>query len=212
MPPRSRTIGSEASRLRVQQRGLVRGGAEVLWAGYARYVELVLRGIHGKDPYVQSDIWFEEPEPNDAFTCRAAYCHGYDVYGGMLGSARWVDMLYLLFRGEAPTPPRAFALEVLAVALANPGPRGGSVHAAICSGVGGSPAAATLTAALAVGAGGAGGAREVFRAMQAWQSCGKTRERWSAYLVEQTQERRASGASPAMAARSRIDVTSAWIR
>jgi citrate synthase len=54
----------------------------------------------------------------------------------------------------------------------------------MCAGVGGSPAAAALTAALAVGAGGAGGAREVFRAMQAWAACGKDIEalksRWTA--------------------------------
>jgi citrate synthase len=130
--------------------------------------------------YLQSQIWLEEPEPNNAFACRAAYCHGYDVYGEMLGNARWVEMLYLLFRGEAPSAAQAEALEALAVALANPGPRDASVHAAMCAGVGGSPAAAALTAALAVGAGGAGGARELLLAMQAWTACGKVLEAWQA--------------------------------
>jgi hypothetical protein len=51
--------------------------------------------------YMHSTIWLEEPEPNNAFACRAAYCHGYDVYGEMLGNAGWVDMLYLLVKGEA---------------------------------------------------------------------------------------------------------------
>jgi citrate synthase len=128
--------------------------------------------------YMQSCIWREEPEPNNPFACRAAYCHGYDVYGEMLGSARWVDMLYLLFKGEAPSRARAAALEILAVALANPGPRDASVHAAMCAGVGGSPAAAALMAALAVGAGGAGGSREVFLAMQAWAACGRNQDAW----------------------------------
>lgn len=135
--------------------------------------------------YMQSRIWLEEPEPNDAFACRAAYCHGYDVYGEMLGSAGWVDMLYLLFRGEAPSRAHAAALEVLAVALANPGPRDASVHAAMCAGVGGAPAAAALTAALAVGAGGAGGAREVLRCMQSWASCGTVLEAWQLHFAEQ---------------------------
>jgi citrate synthase len=137
--------------------------------------------------YMQSRIWLEEPEPNNAFACRAAYCHGYDVYGEMLGNAGWVDMLYLLFKGEAPSRAQAAALEVLAVALANPGPRDASVHAAMCAGVGGSPAAAVLTAALAVGAGGAGGAREVFLAMQAWSACGKDLEAWQKRGTEQAQ-------------------------
>lgn len=128
--------------------------------------------------HLQSSIWLEEPEPNNAFAARAAYCHGYDVYGEMLGSARWVDMLYLLFKGEAPSRVQATTLETLAVALANPGPRDASVHAAMCAGVGGSPAAAALMAALAVGAGGAGGSREVFRALQAWAACGKELAAW----------------------------------
>jgi citrate synthase len=140
-----------------------------------------------KTAYMQSRIWLEEPEPNNAFACRAAYCHGYDVYGEMLGRAGWADMLYLLFKGEAPSRSQVAALEVLAVALANPGPRDASVHAAMCAGVGGSPAAAALTAALAVGAGAAGGAREVFLAMQAWLSCGKDLEAWTHHFREPAQ-------------------------
>lgn len=138
-----------------------------------------------KTTYMQSRIWLEEPEPNNAFACRAAYCHGYDVYGQMLGHAGWADMLYLLFKGEAPSRLQAAALEILAVALANPGPRDASVHAAMCAGVGGSPAAAALTAALAVGAGGAGGAREVLLAMRAWVACGKDVDAWRTYFREQ---------------------------
>lgn len=134
--------------------------------------------------YMQSRIWLEEPEPNNAFACRAAYCHGYDVYGEMLGNAGWADMLYLLFKGEAPSRAQSAALELLAVALANPGPRDPSVHAAMCAGVGGSPAAAVLTAALAVGAGGAGGAREVFRGMQGWVACGADLAAWRLHFAD----------------------------
>jgi len=137
--------------------------------------------------YMQSRIWLEEPEPNNAFACRAAYCHGYDVYGEMLGNAGWVDMLYLLFKGEAPSCQQAAILEILSVALANPGPRDASVQAAMCAGVGGSPAAAALTAALAVGAGGAGGGRELFRAMQAWASCGKALPAWQRLWAAQAE-------------------------
>jgi citrate synthase len=135
-----------------------------------------------KTAYLQSRIWLEEPEPSNPFACRAAYCHGYDVYGEMVGRAGWADMLYLLFKGEAPSPAQAGVLEILAVALANPGPRDPSVHAAMCAGVGGSPAASALMAALAVGAGGAGGAREVFLVMQAWQRCGTALDAWGAEL------------------------------
>jgi citrate synthase len=139
--------------------------------------------------HLRSTIWLEEPEPSNAFACRTAYCHGYDVYGQMLGNAGWAEMVYLLFRGEAPSRAQASALDLLAVALANPGPRDAGVHAAMCAGVSGNPAAAALMAALAVSAGGAGGAREVYRAMQVWASSGKDLDAWKRSLREQTWRR-----------------------
>lgn len=133
---------------------------------------------------IHTRIWQEEPEPGDRFASRAAYCRGYDVYGDMLGRARWVDMLCLLLRGEAPTSDEAALLEDLALALCNPGPRDASVHAAMCAGTGGSTAAASLMAALAVGAGRQGGARDVLLALQRWQRCGTDLARWTADLAQ----------------------------
>jgi citrate synthase len=131
---------------------------------------------------VRTQIWNEEAEPDNPFASRAAYCRGYDVYGDMLGNARWVEMLYLLFCSEAPTPVQADMFEALAVALANPGPRDASVHAAMCGGVCGSTAASSLMAALAVGAGQLSGGREIFMAMQAWAACGTDLEAWRTWL------------------------------
>ena len=131
-------------------------------------------------------IWQEEPEADNPFATKAAYCHGYDVYGQMLGQTNWVDMLYLMLRGEAPAKVQAQALNMLAVALANPGPRDPMVHAAMCGGIGGSPAAATLMAALAVGAGQSGGARDVFLAMRHWAACtDEATSQWAATLTQQ---------------------------
>ncbi|NRF70003.1 citryl-CoA lyase [Aquincola sp. S2] len=131
---------------------------------------------------VRTRIWQEEAEADNAFATRTAHCHGYDVYGQMLGHARWVEMLYLLFRGEAPDAAQAALLEALAVGLANAGPRDPAVHAAMCAGIGGSPAAAALMAALAVGAGQHTGAREVLLAMEAWQACGTDLAAWRRHL------------------------------
>lgn len=117
---------------------------------------------------IHTEIWQEIAEPGNRFVTQRAYCRGYDVYGDMLGRARWVDMLWLLFCPELPTPGQAAVLEMLAVALANPGPRDPAVHAAMCSGLGGSPAAASLMAALSVGAGRLGGGQDVHAAMQRW--------------------------------------------
>lgn len=124
--------------------------------------------MSGSSSPLHTRIWQEEAHADNPFATHTAYCHGYDVHGQMLGRASWVDMLYLLFRGEAPSPAQARQLEALALALANPGPRDPMVHAAMCGGVGGSHAAASLIAALAVGAGQSGGARDVRLAMDAW--------------------------------------------
>jgi citrate synthase len=127
---------------------------------------------------IHSRIWQEEAEADNPFAARVAWCHGFDVYGDMLGKARWVEMLHLLFRGEAPSEEAAQLLESLAVALANPGPRDPSVHAAMCGGTGGSPAAAALMAALAVGAGNLFGGHEILLAVQDWSDCGTDIEAW----------------------------------
>lgn len=132
---------------------------------------------------IRTRIWREEPEPNNPFAARRAFCHGYDVFGEMLGQARWVEMLYLLFRGEAPSRNEIDLLEALGVALANPGPRDPSVHAAMCGGTCGSPAASALMAALAVGAGSFHGGREVRAAMEIWAACDTDLAQWQRRLA-----------------------------
>jgi citrate synthase len=138
---------------------------------------------------VRTRIWHEEAEADNAFATRSALCHGYDVYGDMLGQSRWMDMLFLLLRGEAPSAAQAGLLEALGVALANPGPRDAAVHAAMCAGVGGSTSAAALMAALSVGAGKCGGAREVWAAMQLFNDCGESLSTWERALNSPASER-----------------------
>ncbi len=133
--------------------------------------------------HIHTRIWLEEPEADNPFAAKAAYCHGYDVYGEMLGQTRWVEMLYLLVRGERPTTAQADLLEMLAVAIANPGPRDPAIHAAMCGAVGGSPAASCLMAALGVGAGHLSGSREVFLAMEAWSQCATDLGAWQRHLT-----------------------------
>jgi citrate synthase len=139
---------------------------------------------------IHSRIWREEPEPDNAFAPKTAFCRGYDVFGQMVGNARWVEMLMLLFRDELPGVAALDMLEALAVGLANPGPRDPSIHAAMCGGVGGSGAAASLIAALSVGAGRNRGAREVFDAMTAWDCCGTDLNAWSSYFASDSADDR----------------------
>lgn len=138
-------------------------------------------------PPIHTRIWREEAEANNPYATRAAYCRGYNVFGQMVGQARWVEMLALLFRDQLPSTATLDMLEALAVALANPGPRDPSIHAAMCGGVGESTAAATLISALAVGAGRYGGARDVFAAMTAWQACADDFEQWLKHIKETAQ-------------------------
>ncbi len=137
---------------------------------------------------IHTRIWQEEAEPDNAFAALSCHCHGYDVYGDLLSKASWIEYLYLLFRGEAPTAAQAKLLNGLAIALANPGPRDPAVHAAMCGGVGGSTSASCLMAALAVGAGGSGGSREVFNVMMGWQAYGLDLESWQAALGKEVED------------------------
>ncbi|WP_372721950.1 citryl-CoA lyase [Immundisolibacter sp.] len=133
---------------------------------------------------IHTRIWEEEPETDNPFAAAACYCHGYDVYGELLHKATFVEYLYLLFTGERPMPPQAQLLERLAIALANPGPREASVHAAMCAGVGGSPAAAMLMAAAGIGAGNLGGGHEVRVAIGVWMRLGLCLPAWQEFLAD----------------------------
>lgn len=132
---------------------------------------------------VYTRIWEEEPEKNNPFSAAACYCYGYDVYGDLLGKVKWMEYLYLLLRGELPQPKQLRLLEVLAVAIANPGPREPTIMAAMCGGVGGSTWASCLSAALAVGAGQLGGAHEIAQIYAWWKTCGFSLEKWMNWMI-----------------------------
>lgn len=123
-------------------------------------------------------IWAEQAEDDNPFAAQKCICRGYDVYGDLLGKAGFIEYLYLLFKGERPAAQHAAALNLIAIALANPGPRDPSVHAAMAAYVSGTPAATALVAALSVGAGSYQGAREILLAIEIWQACGTDLEKW----------------------------------
>jgi citrate synthase len=126
---------------------------------------------------ITTHIWQELPADNPAQT-QTARCHGYDVYGQMLGRCTMTQMLYLMVMGELPTPEQLKLLDSLAVALANPGPREQSVHAAMSAGVSRSPMASWLMSALAVAEGRYGGSYDVQECMQRWTELGPDLLAW----------------------------------
>jgi len=139
---------------------------------------------------IPTKIWQDNPSPDNPFVTETSICHGYDVYGDLLENASFIDYLFLLFMGEAPTQAQKNLLESLAVALANPGPRDHSVRAAMNGGAGGSSNAACLIAALGVGAGNLGGGHEVSIAMKIWQICGCDISKWEESLVNPPEDDR----------------------
>jgi len=134
-------------------------------------------------------IWQEQAEPDNPFAAALCRCHGYDVYGQLIVKAGYLEYLYLLLKGDRPDAASAAVLNILAVALANPGPRDPSVHAAMAAGATGSPAASVLMAAISAGAGSAGGAREVMLALQTWTDCGTDLAAWKARIAAPAETR-----------------------
>jgi len=80
-------------------------------------------------------ICYEEPSQHNPYLAVSALCHGYDVYE-LMQKRSFVDVFYLLFRGELPSKAQSQLLQMLMVALINPGPRHPATRAAMNAGVG----------------------------------------------------------------------------
>jgi len=102
------------------------------------------------DVYAQRSvtrIWQELPAEDNAYIAAQSRCHGYDLMA-LLQQRSFVDVLYLLFRGELPEPEEAALLETLMVAFINPGPRHPATRAAMNAGIGKTDPALILPIAL----------------------------------------------------------------
>ena len=102
------------------------------------------------DVYVQrtaTRIWQELPAEDNAYITAESRCHGYDLMA-LMQKRSFVDVLYLLFRGELPEPDEAALLEALMVGFINPGPRHPATRAAMNAGVGKTDPALILPIAL----------------------------------------------------------------
>lgn len=90
------------------------------------------------EPFVEhtaTKIWQESPSPENPYLAESAHCHGYDLQD-LIKKRSFIDVLYLLFRGELPTRQEAEILEQLMIGLINPGPRHPATRAAMNAGVG----------------------------------------------------------------------------
>ena len=79
-------------------------------------------------------IWREQATEENPYVAEKCACHGYDILE--LASKRsYIDVLFLLFRGELPTAEQEQLLQRLMIAFINPGPRHPATRAAMNAGV-----------------------------------------------------------------------------
>lgn len=111
-----------------------------------------------------TDICYEIPAADNPYIARSVLCHGYDLFE-LMAKRSYVDVLYLLFRGELPTAEQAQLIQQLMIGLINPGPRHAATRAAMSAGIGKTDPLHILPIASAVYAGEYSGAKEVEKAM-----------------------------------------------
>lgn len=114
---------------------------------------------------ITTKIWEELPDTINPYIASEARCHGYPLMA-LAEKRSFVEVLYLLFRGELPTSPEADLLERLMVFLINPGPRHPATRAAMNAGVGKTDPEHVLPIGLTILGGAHLGAGEVEPAMR----------------------------------------------
>jgi citrate synthase len=120
------------------------------------------------EPFVQraaTRIWQEIPSNDNPYIASAALCYGYDLLE-LMQKRNFVDVFYLLFRGELPTSAESQILQQLMIALINPGPRHPATRAAMNVGVGKTEPLHILPIATAVLGGDYMGGGEIESAMR----------------------------------------------
>jgi citrate synthase len=110
-------------------------------------------------------IWQEVAASDNPYAASQARLRGYDLLELVRG-ASFMEVLFLLFKGELPGPGQAELLEAWWIASINPGPRHPATRAALNAGVSKANVANILPLALTVMGGDHLGAGEVKRAMR----------------------------------------------
>lgn len=110
-------------------------------------------------------IWQEDADPNNPYLAENCRCHGYDIME-LAGKRSYVDVLFLLFLGELPTPNQAKLLESLMVALISCGPRHPATRSAMNVALSRTNTAHILPISLSVLSGKHLGGEEVVAAMR----------------------------------------------
>ncbi|MEX1033477.1 MAG: citrate synthase [Cellvibrionaceae bacterium] len=84
---------------------------------------------------IVTKIWSETPSTKNPYIAESSHCHGYDLLE-LMAKRSYPDLVFLLFKGELPTPQESQLMERLMIAFINPGPRHPATRAAMNAGVG----------------------------------------------------------------------------
>lgn len=82
----------------------------------------------------QTKIWKELPSQDNPFISTGAICHGYDIFD-LAEKCSFVEVFFLLFKGELPTQEQRKLLNKLMIISINPGTRNVATRAAMSIGV-----------------------------------------------------------------------------
>lgn len=129
-------------------------------------------------------IWSEQASGDNPYIASSALCHGYDLFE-LMEKRSFVDVFYLLFRGELPSASQAALLQTLMIALINPGPRHPATRAAMNVGVGKTNPLHILPIASAVLGGEHEGGGEIERAMRFLRKYQKSNPADSLFLTDE---------------------------
>jgi citrate synthase len=112
-----------------------------------------------------TSIWKEVPCEDNPYVAARCLCHGYDLLA-LLKSRSFVEVLYLLLKGDLPSAEQCELLEKLMIGLCNPGPRHPATRAGMNAGVSKTYAADLLPVSLLAMSGSILGAAEVEASMR----------------------------------------------
>ncbi len=87
---------------------------------------------HAQKP--STNIWYEKPSDNNPYVAQERRLHGYNMLT-LCQQKSFTEVLFLLFKGELPSPSQNRLFELLMVAFINPGPRHPATRAAMTAGI-----------------------------------------------------------------------------
>ncbi len=80
-----------------------------------------------------TNIWEELPAKDNPYLAETVRCQGYDLVE-LMGKCSYLEVLFLLFRGELPSVDQIQLLEKLMIVFINPGPRHPATRSAMVAG------------------------------------------------------------------------------